>query len=375
MATYQQCVRCVMDTSDPDISFDEQGFCNHCNSYRELKSTYPENVSAFYKATIDRIKKRGRKYSYDCLLGVSGGTDSSYLLHQLKNSGLRILAVHYDSGWNTPEAVHNVKVLTEKMNIDLYTCSVDWEEFKALQLAYFKAGVVDLEVPTDHALVGWLYKIAIEKKIPFILTGTNLQTESITPKSWVFNKLDSRNILDIYRKFGAGTPLKTFPILSPFKKFQIYNIHRIERVFILNYVSYNKEKASEVLKETYAWEPVRVKHGESIWTRFYQCYILPVRYGVDKRKAHYSNLIMSGVLDRKEAVRLLEKPIYHDNFEEDRATVVKRFGVGNDEFDSYFKGEIRSHDRFKSEEHWKSLYYIFRKTLSLKQLLRISTRH
>jgi hypothetical protein len=182
-----------MDTSDPNIVFNDAGICHHCLNYAKLRNETPKYNYDQFDAIVARMKKRGKKYPYDCVVGISGGTDSSYLLHQLKNVGLRVLAMHYDSGWNTEEAVHNVKVLTQKMGLDLCTFKVGWEEFKAVQMAYLRAGVVDLDVPTDHALHGALYKSAVDKKAPYILTGHNMSPESIMPDTWVFDKLDSKN--------------------------------------------------------------------------------------------------------------------------------------------------------------------------------------
>ena len=222
-----------MDTSDPDIFFNDLGHCNHCVTYINLSNERPEYSYSEFEDLIKRIKKRGKKYQYDCLVGISGGIDSSYLLHTLRNSGLRILAMHYDSGWNSKEAVHNLRVLTEKMGIKLVKYQVNWEEFKALQIAYLKAGVVDLDVPTDHALQGSLYKVAADYNVPFILTGHNLQTESIMPKSWVTDKLDSVNLRAIYKRFGSKVRLNTFPLQALRTKFLNYNLRKIEMIFIM----------------------------------------------------------------------------------------------------------------------------------------------
>jgi N-acetyl sugar amidotransferase len=364
-----------MDTSDPHILFNADGICHHCLNYKKLRTETPKYNFDQFDALVTRMKKRGKKYPYDCVVGISGGTDSSYLLHQLKNAGLRVLAMHYDSGWNTAEAVHNVKVLIEKMGIELYTFKVDWEEFKAIQLAYLRAGVVDLDVPTDHALHGALYKSAADKKAPFILTGHNMSTESIMPDTWVFDKLDSKNLMDIYRKHGNVVPLKSFPLQTLKTKFLNYNIRKIEMIFMLNYMPYNKAEAAAILQKEYSWEPVRVKHGESIWTRFFQCYILPTRFGIDKRKAHFSNLILSGVMTREEAMAELDKPIYLDNLEDDKQLIFNRFGITENEFNEFMQTTKRSQTDFKTEKALKEFYAKMRRILPIKSLLRVSTRH
>jgi N-acetyl sugar amidotransferase len=373
--TPQVCKRCVMDTSDPDIQFDDNGICNHCNHYENLKKNRISQVTENLNELIQRIKKRGRGYNYDCVAGISGGTDSSYMLHQLKNSGLRVLAVHYDSGWNSEEAVNNIKVLTEKMGLDLYKFSVDWEEFRALQIAYLKAGVIDLDVPTDHALHGGLYKAAADNNVPFIFTGHNMATECVMPPSWVTDKLDSSNLLDIYQQFGNGVKLKTFPLQTLGTKFYNYNILKIEMIFMLNYIPYNKREAAEILQKKYNWAPVRVKHGESIWTRFFQCYILPQRFGVDKRRAHFSNLILSDVMTREEALAELQLPVYKDNFASDKTTILSRYGISETEFDKFMTQPVRQHSNFKTEKMIKNVYAKVKNILPFKGVLNTSTRH
>jgi N-acetyl sugar amidotransferase len=363
-----------MDTSDPDIHFDEKGICDHCRRYDRLKAERPFYSPEGFERIIEKIRKRGKSCSYDCAAGISGGTDSSYMLHKLKDSGLRVLAVHYDSGWNSEEAIHNVKTLTEKMKIDLYRFAVDFEEFRALQVAYLKAGVVDLDVPTDHALHGGLYKAAADNNVPFILTGHNMETEIVMPRSWVADKLDSRNVLDIYRKFGNGPELKTFPLQTMWTKFRNYNLRRIEMIFILNYLKYNKQEAGEELKNRYGWEPVRVKHGESIWTRFYQCHILPTRFNIDKRRAHFSNLILSGVMKRDDALAELEQVIYKDKFDEDKKLVLERYRITENEFEMYMKAPVHKHSDFETEKKLKELYSGIRNLLP-RGVLNASTRH
>ncbi len=374
MKNYQICSCCVMDTSDPDIQFDSTGICSHCKEYEKLKKNRLIKLQTNFDDLVVKIKKRGKSHPYDCAAGISGGTDSSYMLHQLKNSGLRVLAVHYDSGWNTEEAVHNVKALTEKMGIDLYRFSVDWEEFKALQIAYLKAGVIDLDVPTDHALHGGLYKAAADNNVPFILTGHNMETECVMPQSWVTDKLDSSNLMDIYKQYGSGLKLKTFPLQTLFTKFSNYNIRKIEMIFVLNFVKYNKKEAGEMLKKLYGWEPVRVKHGESIWTRFFQCHILPNRFGVDKRRAHFSNLILSNVMSRDEALGELTLPIYKDNFEQDKQMILNRYEITESDFEKYMTQEIKQHSDFKTEKGLKNAYAKIRNILP-NGMLNISTRH
>lgn len=372
MKNHTICTKCIMDTSDADIYFDEAGVCNYCKRYSKLKNVEYSKSEKEFQSLITRIKNRGKTYPYDCIVGISGGTDSSFMLHKLKDEGLRILAVHYNSGWNSAEANHNVEVLTKKLGVDFKEYTIDFEEFRALQIAYLKAGVVDMDVPTDHALHGILYKAAAENKAPFILTGHNFETESVMPVSWVTDKLDSKNMLDIYKKFGDGTRLKTFPIQTSWRKFVNYNIRKIEMIFILNYLDYNKENASREMKVMYGWDPVRVKHGESIWTRFYQCYILPSKFDVDKRKAHFSNLILSGVMTREEALQELEQPAYKDDLERDKNEILEKYRITPEEFDEWMSAPNRQHSDFKNEKDLKKLYAKLRTFIPG---LKISTRH
>ena len=372
MTSYKICSQCVMDTTDPDIQFDHQNICNHCHQYNVLRNKRYLNSTEKFDGIISKIRKRGKKHRYDCIVAFSGGTDSSYMLHKLKDCGLRVLAVHYNSGWNSNEATHNIRSMSEKIGVDLYEYTVDFNEFRSLQIAYLKAGVVDMDVPTDHALHGSLYQVAVEKNIPFILTGHNFETESIMPKSWVTDKLDSSNLLDIFKQFGDGSSLKSFPIQTLWRKFYQYNVKRIEMIFILNYLNYDKEKASEEMNKLYNWERVKVKHGESIWTRFYQCYILPEKFGIDKRRAHFSNLILSGVIEREDVLKELTSPPYKNNLEEDMNLIFDKYKINKSEFEEWMKQPIRKHADFKNEKWIKEWYANIKKIIPW---FKTSTRH
>ena len=369
------CTKCIMDTSDETISFDNSGICNHCIQYGKLKSKHDRQSKPSIEELIAKIKSKGKNHKYDCLVGLSGGTDSSFMLHTLISYGLRLLAVHYDSGWNSEEAIHNISILTKTLDTPLEIYKVDFETFKNVQKAYLKAGVVDLDVPTDHALYASLYETAAKHNIPFILSGHNIETESIMPVSWVADKLDSRNMKDICKKFGEGKDVSKFPFQTAFVKFRNYNIKKIETIFFLNHINYHKESASRLLEKEYGWQPVRVKHGESIWTRFYQCYILPTRFGIDKRKAHYSNLILSGNMLREDALQKIKEPFYLDNFEEDKKLILEKYSITEEEFEGYMKQQIRLQSDFKTEKVLKNIYSSIRNLPILKQILQISTRH
>lgn len=302
-----------MDTSDPNIVFNEIGQCNHCiTAEKLLKARWFPNKAGQEKLTeiLKKIKTEGKSREYDCVMGISGGVDSSYLLYQATELwGLRVLAVHVNAGWNSEIAESNIEKLVNKLKVDLYTYVVNWEEIKDLQLSYFKSGLINLDVPQDHVFFAQLYKKAAKEKIKFILTGHNLATESITPASWGYNPMDLRQIKYVQRTFGT-VKLRSFTTISLFERllFSIYPGQSIIKP--LDYLPYNKEEAKLVLQENFNWKDYGVKHGESIFTRFYQNFWLPEKYGFDKRKAHLSSQILSGLISREQALRELNQPLY-----------------------------------------------------------------
>ncbi|MFM6923862.1 MAG: N-acetyl sugar amidotransferase, partial [Ferruginibacter sp.] len=296
---YRQCSISVMDTiADPDIQFDEQGICNYYYEYLQKEKWFvPAKDEAPVKldAIVQQIKEAGAGKKYDCITGISGGVDSTYLCLKAKELGLRPLIVHFDNGWNSELAVRNIEQIIAKLGFDLYTLVVDWNEFKDLQLAYLKASVVDIEALTDHAIAGTLYKIAAENNIKYILSGYNIVTEAVLPSYWVFNKSDNVNIRDIHKKYGSR-PLKTYPLFGMKERKYFAGVKGIESINLLNYLPYNKAAVKEIITRELGWRDYGGKHYESVFTRFYQGYILPVKFGIDKRKAHLSNLIFSGQL-------------------------------------------------------------------------------
>lgn len=352
---YQICTRCVMDTTDVDIVFDEGGVCNHCkDADRRLQSvtfdTEKQRDEAL-DAIVSEIKKAGKGKKYDCVIGVSGGVDSSYLAYQTKQLGLRPLAIHLDNGWNSEMAVKNIESIVNKLEIDLYTHVIDWEEFRDLQAAFFRSGVVDLEMLSDNAIVVSVYRVMRKYGIKHFLIGTNMATESIMPTSWLYTpKFDSLNIRDIYRKYGNGLKLKTFPILNVFEyiSYRYFNGHR--SVAPLDFMYYNKPEALEFLKDELEYRPYPGKHYESKITRFYQAYILPVKYNIDKRKAHLSSLIVSGQTTRAEALTELKKPLFPSELEKenDIEFFCKKLLLSREEFDRIMQSPRVEHHAFRS---------------------------
>jgi N-acetyl sugar amidotransferase len=279
-------------------------------------------------------------------LGISGGIDSASLAVLAKRAGLRPLVVHFDNGWDSELAVKNIESIVGLLGFDLHTYVINWEEFRELQLAYLRASVIDIEVLTDHAIYGSLFALAIQKNIPFILSGNNVATEGVLPYSWTYNKLDHVNIQDIHRRFGRGT-IRSYPFVDERMKRRIKG-SGIEVVTLLDYVSYVKSDAKSVLRNEFGWRDYGGKHYESIFTRFYQGYILPTKFGVDKRKAHLSSLICSGQMTREQALLALEQPAYDaEQLRIDREYVLKKLRLSNEDFEALMEAPVRDHREFE----------------------------
>jgi N-acetyl sugar amidotransferase len=345
---YRQCSLSIMDNiADPNITFDEKGICNYYYEY--LKA---ENEKVFkgaegerkFKEIIIQIKADGKGKKYDCILGVSGGVDSTYLAFLAKQEGLRVLCVHFDNGWNSELAVKNIQSIIEKCGFDLYTYVIDWEEFKDIQLAYLKANVIDIEAITDIAIFSALDIICKEKKIKHILDGRNVVTEITLPNSWVCK--NTSNLKDIHKKFGK-IPLKTYPIMSPIRRRLLARLKPFHSWPLLNYVDYNKEMVKKLISLELGWRDYGGKHYESVFTRFYQGYILPNKFKVDKRKAHLSNLIFSHQLTKEEALIELEKPIYPIHLlQTDKEFVCKKLGITQEELQNYINTPAKMHSEY-----------------------------
>ena len=363
-----------MDTiADPDINFDGDGTSNYYYQYKEQEKKIDHSrkeMQRILEEMIEKIKSSGKGKAYDCITGVSGGVDSTYLALQAKKFGLRPLIVHFDNGWNSELAVKNIQNIISKLGFNLYTLVVDWNEFKDIQLSYFKASVVDIEAVTDHAIITTMYKLALKHDIKYILSGTNIVTEAILPRHWIFNKVDHKNLLDIHDKFGTR-PLKTFPLFSTVLKKKVL-WKGIETLELLNYMDYNKKIVKEEIVRELNWRDYGGKHYESVFTRFYQGYILPAKFHIDKRKAHLSNLIFSGQITKEEAVSELEKPIYEKSqMEADYTFVLKKLGFTEIAFDEYIKAPRREHAEFKMEKPFFDEYSALK---PIKPLVDIFTR-
>jgi N-acetyl sugar amidotransferase len=328
-----------MDTSDPDIEFDDHGICSHCRKVEKALECYPHNLSSEDKKKeldrmVKKIKKAGKYSAYDCIIGVSGGVDSTYVAYLVKKMGLRPLAIHLDNGWNSELATHNIEKICKKLAIDLYTHVLNWEEFRDLQLSFLKASTPDSEIPTDHAIQGLFYRLAARHRVKYMIIGCNFKSESILPAAWSHGHFDWKYIASIHKKF-AKIPLRTFPDLRYSKWFYFKIIRGIRFFTLLDYIDYKKSEAMALLEKELDWQYYGGKHHESLYTKFFQAYILPVKFGYDKRKAHLSSLINSGQLSRKQALAEMDNELYPpEELARDRLFVIKKLGLTDIDFEN-----------------------------------------
>lgn len=353
---YQICTKCVMDTSDPNIHFDENGVCERCNLYyREILPEWNrgQGHEMELKALVDKIKMEGKGKPYDCLLGMSGGFDSSYMLHfAIRELKLRPLVFHIDAGWNLPVAEQNIRKMVDKLGVDLKVEKINWNEIRDMQLAFFKAGVPHLDTPQDHAFVAVLDKYAEENKIKYILNGGNISTEVIVnPDSWSYWGTDKKHINDILKKFGT-VKMKEYPFTSILRR-KVYMpyIKGIKVVKLLNYIPYIKQDAEKKLMEEYGWEPYAQKHFEDILTKFLEGYWLPKRFGYDVRKPQYSSLILTEQMTRDEALEKLKiPPLSEEEGEELFNIVATKLEISVDELRKYLELPLKSYKDYKNSE-------------------------
>ena len=348
------CSRCVMDTSVANIAFDAAGVCNHCREFERRLAVIDGQVvdrATHRDAFIARVKAEGTGREYDCVVGVSGGLDSSYALYLAVRSGLRPLAVHLDNGWNSELASHNIANLVRGLGVDLFTHVIDWPENRDLQLSFFNADVVDIEMLMDNAMLALNYGQAARHGVKFILSGSNTATEGMPmPANWVHYKRDVRNIRAIHKRFGR-LPIRTHPLLSTFRHAWYEFVRGIRWIPFLDYFPYRREDALALLQREVGYKPYPYKHYESVFTRFYQAYILPRKFGYDKRRVHLSTLIMTGQMTRDEALRLLAGSPYPDprQEEQDRIFVKKKLGFSDAAFDEYMRRPQVPHTAYPSE--------------------------
>lgn len=353
---YRICTNCVMDTSDSLITFDEQGVCDHCiGFYAQVLPHWhtDERGRAVLDHLVAKIRQDGEGRGFDCIIGMSGGIDSSYLTYLAKEEfGLRPLVFHVDAGWNSQEAVNNIERLVDGLGLDLYTQVIDWEEMRDLQLAFFKSGVPHIDTPQDHAFFATMYNFAEQHRIKYILTGANYSTECIrNPIEWMYYQSDSTQLRDIHRRHGTR-PLKSFPLTSILKhKVYLRYVRQIQVVRPLNFVPYLKADAMRLLMDRFGWQPYPQKHFESRFTRFYESYWLPKKFGYDTRKVQYSSLILTHQMTRAEALERLRVPAYDEaTIAQDIEYVATKLRIAVPELESYLTGPNRSFRDYKSQK-------------------------
>ena len=345
MTKQQICTTCVMDISDPEITFNDEGVCNHCLNFEDTKKNWFPNQEGQKKleAYLSQIKKSGQNQEYDCIIGLSGGIDSAYLALKAKDWGLKPLVIHVDAGWNSELAVSNIEKIVKHCSYDLHTEVIDWNAMKNLHLAYLKSGVSNQDVPQDHIFFSTLYHYATKNKIKYILSGGNIATESIFPGSWHGSAMDAINLKAIYKRFGSTKVLKNFKTISFFKYYIYFPfVYRMRVLRPLNFMPYNK-RVSLLELEKIGYKKYDGKHGESIFTKFFQTYYLPKKFGYDKRRPHLSSLIVSGQLTREEALIELDKPLHNtETIKNDKAYIAKKLGLSLEGLDELI--ENKNHD-------------------------------
>lgn len=377
LINYQVCSRCVMDTSDPGISFSKDGVCDHCNDFLDhVKPNWDTGYvgEKSLNRMLSRIKKSGKEKEFDCILGISGGVDSSYMLHMaVKEFGLRPLVFHVDGGWNSELAVHNINVLIEKLGVELYTEVINWEEMKDFQLAFFKSGVPHVDIPQDHAFIAVLYKFARKHKIKYILNGGNYSTECVQyPLKYYYYGTDLRHINDIRNKYCTNN-MDTYPFSSIFyHKVYLKYLHRVNVVKPLNYIPFIKEEVMSFLETEYGWKRYPQKHFESRFTKFFEGYWLPERFGFDPRRVQYSSLILTNQMKREDALNKLNKPAYNDNnIENEFMYIATKLGINSDELKRYFEMDKKYFWDYKNI-HW--VFNLGAKTMHSLGLERVKKR-
>jgi N-acetyl sugar amidotransferase len=349
-----------MDTSDPEISFDDEGRCNHCRAYEERTSklTYrgPESEREL-DAIVSRIKQVGRRGEYDCVLGISGGVDSCYAAYITTSLGLRPLAVHMDNGWDSDTAVKNIKNVAARLGIDYQSYVLDWDEFKDLQLSFLKASVAEIETPTDIAIPAALHRIAAQNRVKFIISGGNYATEGILPKAWHYDAKDVRYLKAIHGRFGTRK-LNSFPTFGYWSEAYFKLIKGIRFLYVLNYVSYSKAEAVKCLESELGWKNYGGKHHESRITAFVQSYVLPVKFDIDYRKATLSTQICAGQVSRQEALEQLRRsPFDPETLDGDKEYVAKKFEITRDDLERILALPPRSYRDYPNAQRFLEVLY------------------
>lgn len=353
---YKICTNCIMDTSDSKITFDEHGVCDHCKTfYKKILPSwnFGRGHEEKLQQLIDKIKREGQGKDFDCIMGMSGGIDSSYLLYMMREKyNLRPLVFHVDGGWNAQLAVNNIERLVDGLGLDLYTEVIDWEEMKDLQLAFFKSGVSHIDVPQDHAFFATMYRFAEKNKIKYILTGGNYSTECVrNPLEWMYFQSDSIQLKDIHKKYGT-IPLKNYPTTNIlWHKIVLPYLKGIKLIRPLDLLPYDKKEALNILTEKFGYQEYPQKHFESRFTRFYEGYWLPVRFGYDTRRVQFSSLILTKQMTRDEALSAMEAPAYDpETINQDSEYIATKLDISPEELKSYEQMPKKTYRDYKSQQ-------------------------
>ncbi|MCI8995608.1 MAG: N-acetyl sugar amidotransferase [Lachnospiraceae bacterium] len=365
------CTRCIMDMSDPNITFDEKGVCNHCHQYDRdvaLLGYKGKETELELKKLIKEMKAFGKGREYDCILGISGGVDSAYMAYLVKKWGLRVLAVHVDAGWNSEIAVENIQKMCKALGMDLHTIVIDWPSMREIQRAYMFSGLPNLDVPQDHVFMAAMYAYAKKYKIKYMLNGSNLSTEGILPNAWGYTATDFRSIKSVYKKWGRRPGVfKKYPHFGILKYF--YYQMTVKRIKILNYVPYSKKEAMKVLEREFDWKYYGGKHFESRFTKFFQAYYLPEKFHYDKKRAHLSSLIVGGEMTREEALKEMEDASAYPREEmlEDRDYILKKLDISLDQWEKIMKGPCKSEDDYASSKRLINLLVKGKRLLQIRR--------
>lgn len=372
MNDYKICSRCVMDTSDAKIKFDKDGVCDHCLAFDKHILpiwNFGQGREKQLKEIVDKIKQSSKGKDFDCILGMSGGIDSSYLLYLVtKKLDLKPLVFHVDAGWNSQIAVNNIEKLVDGLGLDLYTEVIDWEEMKDLQRSFFKSGVPHVDTPQDHAFFATMYKFASNYNIKNIITGGNFSTECTrNPKDWMYYQSDSKQLIDIHKKFGQK-PLKNFPLTSAlWHRLYLPFVRGIKLHRILDYMEYNKEEATKFLVNNYGYQEYPQKHFESRFTRFYESYWLPERFGFDTRRVQFSSLILTNQMSRDEAIEILKQPSYDkENIKHEFEYISSKLDMSIDELKDCMNMPLKTYKDFKSQDYIYKIGATVSRILSLE---------
>ena len=354
---YRICSHCIMDTTDPNITFNDEGICNYCQEFpqRQVYMCGKDETEKQKRLEqiVSKMKKDGMGKEYDCVLGISGGVDSAYMAYMAHRLGLRVLAIHVDAGWNSEVAVMNIQKMCEKLNLELHTIVIDWTTMKELQRAYMFSGLPNLDIPQDHVFLSAIYDYAYKYKIKYILNGANLATEGILPTAWGYSNLDWRCIKSVYKKCGRNlVTLRNYPHMNIIKYALFRYLGVPEMVRLLNYIPYSKKDAMATLEKEFGWTYYGGKHFESRFTKFFQSYYLPHKFGYDKKRAHLSSLIVGGEMTREEALKEMEDSSDYPEEEqlEDRDYILKKLDISLEEWNDIMKAPRKTEDDYANDK-------------------------